>query len=186
MPGNPTLKVISRIALPLETAIGDLYPNADLADAYAAALPPENRCDAATLAHMVFDHQAGWVQTLLRLRDAIVRGFGLKTSRDLRRLAKPGARDRISIFKVFATDPHEVVLGEDDTHLDFRVSVLVRPDGRRPAGRELVVTTVVHCHNRLGRLYIAAIRPFHKLVVRSGLRRAAARGWTSEPTPTTA
>ena len=37
----------------------------------------------------------------------------------------------------------------------------------------LVATTVVHCHNRLGHAYLTAIRPFHRLVVRSNLRRAA-------------
>lgn len=35
----------------------------------------------------------------------------------------------------------------------------------------------VYRHNRFGRLYIVVIAPFHRLVVRSALARAAARGW---------
>jgi Protein of unknown function (DUF2867) len=41
----------------------------------------------------------------------------------------------------------------------------------------VVVSTVVHCHNLLGRLYIFVIAPFHRLVVKAGLRRAALLGW---------
>jgi len=37
----------------------------------------------------------------------------------------------------------------------------------------------VHCHNRLGRLYILVIAPFHRLVVQASLRRAAQIGWPS-------
>jgi hypothetical protein len=42
---------------------------------------------------------------------------------------------------------------------------------------EAVLTTVVHCHNLLGRVYLGVISPFHRLVVRSNLARAARRGW---------
>jgi hypothetical protein len=35
----------------------------------------------------------------------------------------------------------------------------------------------VHCHNRLGRIYITLIAPFHRLVVEASLRRAARLGW---------
>jgi hypothetical protein len=45
------------------------------------------------------------------------------------------------------------------------------------AARELVSTTVVHCHNMTGRAYLAVIKPFHHLIVRSNLRRTARLGW---------
>ena len=68
------------------------------------------------------------------------------------------------------------MLGEDDRHLDFRASLLLRPC-EAESGTELVATTVVHCHNVLGRAYLMVIRPFHHLVVRSNLRRARDHGW---------
>jgi hypothetical protein len=43
--------------------------------------------------------------------------------------------------------------------------------------KEVVLASVVHCHNRTGKLYITLIAPFHRLVVRAMLKRAAARGW---------
>jgi len=78
--------------------------------------------------------------------------------------------ERIYIFRVYKIARDEAILGEDDKHLDFRISV------QRRSG-DIVVTKVVHCHNLLGRLYLALITPFHRLVVKSMLRRAARRGW---------
>jgi Protein of unknown function (DUF2867) len=40
------------------------------------------------------------------------------------------------------------------------------------AKRELVAVTVVHCHNLLGRTYLAAVAPFHRIIVRANLERA--------------
>jgi hypothetical protein len=86
--------------------------------------------------------------------------------------------ERTGFFPLQSRSEHELVVGEDDRHLDFRASVLVRrrDDG---GGDELVATTVVRCHNALGRTYLAMISPFHSLIVRSGLRRAAQRRWTA-------
>ncbi len=39
------------------------------------------------------------------------------------------------------------------------------------------MTTAVRCHNLFGRVYLFVISPFHRLVVRSVLARAAGRGW---------
>jgi hypothetical protein len=63
-----------------------------------------------------------------------------------------------------------MVVGEDDRHLDFRAAILQRTDAA--GGRELVVVTVVHCHNRLGRTYLAVIAPFHRTILRANLERA--------------
>ena len=64
----------------------------------------------------------------------------------------------------------EIVLGVDDRHLDFRASVLLRR-----ADNSLAITTAVRCHNLLGRLYLAAILPFHILIAADVLRRLRRR-----------
>ncbi|WP_342447330.1 DUF2867 domain-containing protein [Methylobacterium platani] len=90
----------------------------------------------------------------------------------MRARLKADGRDRIDFFPVLSRSEREIVLGEDDIHLDFCLSLLLSPslDGRA----DLVATTVVRCRNRLGRAYLAAIMPGHVLVVRSVLKRAAA------------
>jgi hypothetical protein len=64
-----------------------------------------------------------------------------------------------------------LVLGEDDRHLDFRVAIQLHTDAAN--GRELIVGTVVHCHNRLGRIYLRTIAPFHRVIVPASLEQAA-------------
>jgi hypothetical protein len=76
-------------------------------------------------------------------------------------------------------------LGEDDKHLDFRISVLrqMRTISSGPAPY-LIVSTVVRCHNGLGRLYLAAVGPIHRVIFPAMLRRAASAGWPISATPT--
>ena len=102
------------------------------------------------------------------------RVFGIKTSKQL----ETARGERIRFFRVYDTSASEIILGEDDAHLDFRLSVMHRTEAAADgANAHVVMSTVVHCHNRLGRAYIRLIEPFHKMVVKSSLRRAAEVGW---------
>ncbi|WNC92028.1 DUF2867 domain-containing protein [Paraburkholderia sp. FT54] len=170
---------VQSVALPAESGVTRLYDAPDLADAYAVRLPENAIDDPELLARFVFARQAAWVARLMGVRDAIVARFGLKTATQLRSVKDPAAaRERIDIFRIYTRSAHEIILGENDRHLDFRVSVLQQTRGtREDRSRYLILSTVVHCHNRLGRFYILAIAPFHRLVVRSSLRRAARVGW---------
>ena len=76
----------------------------------------------------------------------------------------------IGYLPLLSKSAGELVVGEDDRHLDFRVAILLRTGAA--GGRELVVVTVVHCHNRLGRTYLAVIAPFHRTILRANLERA--------------
>lgn len=168
---------VRTVALPAESDIAHLFAGADLADAFAIALPADAPQDTEALARAVFGNPAAWFRALLALRDAIVRPFGIKTAKQIRRdLGSGETSTHIDFLPIMARRPGELIVGEDDRHLDFRASVLQRPCGNG-GERELVVTTAVHCRNLFGRIYIFVIAPFHRLVVRSGLARAAARGW---------
>jgi hypothetical protein len=166
---------IGRVDLPPASRLGSSYGEADFADAFSVDLPETASADAETLARHVFEQQPGWIAMLLSIRDILVRPFGLKRAADLR--SRGG--DRISIFRIFERYQDEIILGEDDRHLDFRVSVLVQPayEGRSP---RLIVTTLVFYNRLLGRAYIALIAPFHRLVVRTSLDQAQKRGWPSD------
>jgi hypothetical protein len=143
---------------------------ADFVDAFGIELPHVSELDAEALARAAFEHAAPWVAVVLRLRDALVRPLGLKTTASLSR----AGGERIGFFRVFARHPDEIILGEDDAHLDFRVSLLLHPPGAS-GNRRVSVSTVVFQHGRLGRVYLALIEPFHRLVVRSALRRIERR-----------
>jgi hypothetical protein len=166
------LELVTSVPLPSKSGITGLYKPMNLADAFAIRLPASASGNPDLLARFIFSHQPAWIGWLLKVRDLIVAGFGLKTAKHLATLA-----NRVGIFKVYSTNQNEIVLGEDDKHLDFRISVLCSGEAEPGGSRQLVVSTVVQCHNRLGRSYIFIIAPFHRLVVKASLVRAARIGW---------
>ena len=157
---------------PRESGVADWYTGADFTDSYEVALPPASTVDMRVIAQSVFGKPTLWFRALLFIRDMVMARFNVKTSSDLR---QSGNEDKINFFSVLASHPDEIVLGANDRHLDFRLSLLVQRAVNGPS--RLSATTVVHCHNRLGRIYITVIAPFHRMVVISNLRRAAANGF---------
>lgn len=166
---------VTAAPLPPGSRATRFYRAPNLADAYAVRLPDGATHDPERLARFMFTTQAPWVARLMWWRDRIVAVFGIKTSTQLLQTARtPDAVRRISFFRLYEQDAQEILLGEDDRHLDFRVSVRVEPAG---GATQVIFTTVVQCHNLLGRVYLLVIAPFHRMVVRSTLQRAARTGW---------
>ncbi|MGJ4969016.1 DUF2867 domain-containing protein [Bradyrhizobium sp. HKCCYLRH1073] len=155
-------------------AISEITPNVDrtrwlagaeFADAFRIAID-EPAIDARTAAERMLGHAPWWMAALLKLRNLLVRPFGLKTSG-----ADPGnPRPLIGMFPVVDETPQRIVLGFDDKHLDFRVLVDVVS---HRATMQVTASTLVQTHNALGRVYLAVIKPFHRLVVKAMLRQVA-------------
>jgi hypothetical protein len=159
------------VPVPSDSVLAPLYGGADLLDAYAIELPAGASDDPEMLARVAFERQAAWIRALTWVRDTVMATVGVKSSRAIGDAAAMHGRQVIGYFPVLSKRAGEMVVGGDDRHLDFRVAVLVRTDGQ--GGRELVVVTVVHCHNRLGRTYLAVIAPFHRTILRANLQRTA-------------
>ncbi len=168
---------VTAVAVPAGSAVTGIYPSLNLADAFAVPLPLSASTDPEVLARFIFAHQPAWISRLMRVRDAVVAGFGLKTATHLATLAQGAPASRLGIFKVYSKNDREIIVGEDDRHLNFRLSILCADDPLTQGGRRLTLSTVVHCHNLLGRIYILVIGPMHRLVVKASLRRAARLGW---------
>lgn len=168
---------VDPVEIPAESAIARFYELTNLADAYSVELHAGSITNPELLARFIFAQQASWIKGLMKIRDGLVAGFGLKTSAQLTEHHTDRLAERVGIFKIYSTTEHEIVLGEDDKHLDFRLSVLCPTPVGRTDARRLVLSTVVHCHNRLGRAYIFVIAPFHRVIVQACLRRAARVGW---------
>lgn len=167
---------VDAVPLPADSAILGIYPTLNFADAYSVALPAGASTDPERLARFIFSQHSPMAAALMKLRDALVSGLGLKTARSLTNDAA-SRENRVGMFKIYSVAPNEIVMGEDDKHLDFRLSLFCPPSSSASDGRRVVLSTVVHCHNPLGRAYIRLIAPFHRLIVRSSLRRAARAGW---------
>jgi hypothetical protein len=147
----------------IETAL----PHPDLADAYAARIPPGTSLDPQAWADAIFRNPPPAVTALLRLRNALVAPFGIERG------------DR-SAFDTITGNDREALLGTDAGHLDFRASILVEPDDD---GTTITLATHATAHNRAGRAYLALVRIFHPPIVKAMLRRAARNAVAPRPQP---
>jgi hypothetical protein len=137
---------------------------------------PDDGASALELYLHVVRQTPGWVNCLMAMRNWLVGLVGLKDLGHLGELdgARPAADyrvgDRVGIFSLLYLSPDEVLLGDSDKHLDVVLSVCKSPQGA------VSVSTVVHVHNWLGRLYMLPVTPLHKVIVRSMLKRTASLG----------
>lgn len=165
------MPVVRVVALPPESRVAGLFESSHLADAFAVTLPRGTPLTIESLAQAVFGNPSWWFRLLLKSRDLLVAPFGVKSSDTLRAEMQASGKAHIDFFPVLSRSEQELVLGENDRHLNFKASVLLRALAD-DAGHELVATTVVHCNNSFGHFYLFVIGPFHRLVVRSNLARA--------------
>ncbi|UFZ06845.1 DUF2867 domain-containing protein [Bradyrhizobium ontarionense] len=126
----------------------------------------------------IFGHRPGWMKAILILRNALAAPFGLEVSRSRDILSsdrQPAYSEGDSMlgWTVFVHTSDELIVGRDNAHLDFRVSIL-RND---PTGRaRMVISTVCDAHNAFGVVYLKAVLPFHKRGFRWLITRARACG----------
>jgi len=163
---------VTETTVPDDSALQSWLAGADFYDAYEAPLA------TATLSPTEIFLRAShttprWVEELMAIRNRIVRLFGLKDVGAMKVAARAPdsyqVGDRLGIFSIFGKTENELLLGIDDSHLDVRVSVL---KSQRNGIPHYVLSTVVHVHNLLGRVYMAPVGRIHPFVVRSMMARA--------------
>ena len=138
------------------------YLPADYADAFECACPLPPTVTPDDILQGFSTMTPGWVEALMKLRNALVRPFGLKYGND-----KEASKSVLG--QMTDRSENETVSSMDDKHLLFYVSVrLVR---ETPETARVTMGTIVHLHNRLGKVYFTVIRPFHKIIVQSSLKR---------------
>jgi Protein of unknown function (DUF2867) len=167
--------LVRKTQLPTASALHTAFPKMNYSDAFSAIINDEQlQLLPVDAAKAFFSAAPAWVSWLMQLRNAIVKLFGIKTS------GANGSRESIlnnftgepgqaiGLFRVFSKSEHEIVLGENDKHLDFRISVWLEPQG---SGKQvLTLSTIVVLHNWFGRLYFWPVKFFHRLIVPAMLR----------------
>ncbi len=168
--------VVQEIEVPSTSLAMRSLSSIDFADAFKCH-PSENQpqsIDSVTRA--IFSTMPRWIEELLELRNTIVRPLGLRTSVDLNSIdnnqgeLKPGGM--VGVFGVIERKEDEILLGEDDNPLNYRVSIQLEHEGEK---YWIIVSTVVQFNNWLGRAYFVPVKPVHKIIIpammRSGLKR---------------
>jgi len=117
-----------------------------------------------------------WFQGLFAIRNKIASLFNLKTSATEEEENTPHNKkwevgSRAGIFKIYAREGNEIILGENDSHLDFRVSVVLEYCDDPADSKLITMSTAVKYNNRLGRAYFFVVKPFHRLLVPVVMRK---------------
>ena len=153
-----------------------LYPNlarASHSDSFETEIPRDSK-SIYELYCTVFGHYSWWMKLLLMTRTTAVSVLGINGPK-LEELVPEKAKDTYNIgdkicrWEIYAQNTDELVVGLQEKHLDFKVSVLRY---ERNDTLFLCVTTLVFVHNRFGKAYLSTILPFHKLGVQIILKNA--------------
>ncbi|WP_342076225.1 DUF2867 domain-containing protein [Yoonia sp. SS1-5] len=150
---------VRKIDLPAVSALHQQRKAGDFLDCYSVAsdLPPRRAAEIVT-------SFPGWAQALLGIRRIVTAPFGLDND-------GPQTADKLGPFPVQSETETEILAGFDDKHLNFLVSVLSHQG-------QISLATWVAPHHLGGRLYLAAIMPFHIAIARNALVRVAAASQT--------
>jgi len=159
--------MIDKVEVPKESVVYEYISDIDYSDAYKMALR-DTSVSAEEIYIHIFSHIPSWVMPLMRVRNKIVSLFGLKTDDSVGHKKVLTVGEKAGMFLIYRIEEEEIIAGEDNVHLDFRVSVLKR-DG------EVTISTLVHYNNLFGKVYMSIITPFHKMVVKAMMKNALKR-----------
>lgn len=150
---------------PETTGIKYAMSTVDFSDTFSTS---NHQDDLEQIATKIFGTFPVWVKWFFQIRSVLVRLIGLKTAppEDYNKEIRVGGY--IGFFRIFAILPDEMILGADDSHLNFRVSIY----NSGSKSYNIKVTTLVKFNNFTGKLYMSLISPFHRLVVKRMVRQA--------------
>lgn len=162
---------IKKVEFPKNSLLYPGHEKYDYVDSYEGVInDKDNKICVIDIGKAFFKPAPKWIDGLVMIRNKIVSIFGLKianNTNDCKQLdsfkCEPG--EQMGLFKVFSKTEDEVIMGEDDKHLDFRVSLFLDTHKSDPSKKVITVTTTVKFNNWFGRLYFLPVKPFHKLIV---------------------
>ncbi|SDI86090.1 DUF2867 domain-containing protein [Chryseobacterium jejuense] len=167
---------IKKIEFPAKSILSQGKEKFDYADSFTGGLVGNGQnFDMTQVGKAFFTSGPKWGSKMFAFRNKMVGLFGLKTGAETDPMKEVDhftleIGDRVGLFKVFNKTSNEIVIGEDDKHLDFRVSLLFDKNQGGQDENSLTISTTVKFHNWLGILYFLPVRPFHKLIVPAMLK----------------
>ena len=164
---------VKKVCVPINSEVFKTLSGSYYSDSYSFCSSKPGR----VALQIWIDHASkipSWVNFLMAGRNKIVSVFGLNNIGHLgdldanKLLSEYQVGDRVGIFTLLFLSDNEIILGDSDKHLDVNVSV--HTEVGKP--HEVSISTVVHVHNFLGKLYMLFVKPMHKLIVPSSIKRA--------------
>jgi hypothetical protein len=177
MNSNTNARAVAR-EIPVQSQLFAKKIGASYSDSYEIPLT-KSTLSAEELYREIVSQTPAWINVLMRVRESTVpfvgiRRVGLLGTGTSRAAVTPPAAvgEKMDIFTIWSVNEAEIIVGEDDSHLDFRLSLLKLQE----AGMDKVVLSmIVNVKNVVGRIYLALVLPFHKVIMRAFLNTAVRR-----------
>ena len=130
------------------------YPDANYRDCFRCRLQIPGKVSPNQVMAAFWTTSPAWLKILFRLRDLLVRPFGLKTGEGPSREKLEEALNNgesCGFMSVAERTADETIVALDDKHLVAYMSIYIE-------GGEVFASTVVKYHNKLGVVYFNLIR----------------------------
>lgn len=142
-----------------------LFPVIDFVDTFSTT---NNSDDLEKVSKLIFDSQPKWVDALFEIRNWIANLLGLKTTIPDDYHTEHTVGGYIGFFKIYSIDKDELIMGADDKHLNFRAVI----NNENTSQYNIKVTTIVQYNNKMGKVYMTFVKPFHRLVIMAMIKKA--------------
>jgi len=154
--------------IPDNSIISNGFGKTDYCDSYKVYSQTSDNIDKIT--SNIFKTPK-WIDFLMSIRNSTVKFFGLKIGdkEDLHFADHYPIGSKAVYFTVIARNDNEIVMAENDKHLNFRTSVLI---SKQEANSIIYLTMIVKFNNIWGRIYFLPVKPFHRIIINSLLKRA--------------
>lgn len=169
---------VTEIPIPETCSLKPKSTTAYFADSFSTLIPKSD-LSATQLFILTAQRIPAWVDRLMAVRNKIVKWVGLK---DVGALSAPKTMSNDALnattgqylgpFCVVNARLEEVVVEDNDKHLHVQIALQKVPYSVEQD--QMIITTVVHVHNWLGRAYMLPVGPAHKRIAPAVLRQTGA------------
>lgn len=166
--------MIRKTELPRESILNNYFSEIDYLDSFMSKVNPVGVLTIDDVIKTFLTSAPSWVISLMKVRDKLAKALKLKTHSDgdpsvIFSKTKFNVGEKYGLFEITEKKENEAILGTDDSHLNFRVSLYInKTEG---SSKELYISTIVKINNKKGWIYFNTIDQFHRAVVKSFLKK---------------
>ena len=163
--------MVFEICFPAQTQLNGKESGSFYRDAFVVTV---NQSDlpAKYVYHSIFAYLPDSVQRLMKIRNAIVKYLGFSASNSTMALAYEDicVGNKAGFLTIENLSDTELVCAAYEKNMDMWISVLKVKDD------QFVISTLVNLKTKTGKVYMACIVPFHKLIAKHCIKQALKAG----------
>ncbi len=165
------LALVSEIEFPDETKINGKEINSYYRDSFKVKVN-KTELEAKNVYHSIFGFLPTSIQWALKCRNSIVKflGFSVSNTQMCLPLEEIIAGKKAGFLTIESVSKSEVICGAYEKNMDMWLSVL------KVSEQEFAISTLVNLKTKSGEVYMAFIKPFHKLVAKFCIKQALKAG----------